>query len=71
MHWSFSVPTAEDTRQQINMQLQQSSETNKQKMAGHEVFLVSREFSPICHPYQGWLLVLLMGKAVNKTAFLC
>lgn len=42
----------------------------KTRKALHEAFLASGELSPICHQYQGWLLIMLMIKTVNKTAFL-
>ena len=50
--------------------LTQMEQTSKNRTALREAFLAMGEFSPICHQYQGWLLIMLMTKTVNKTAFL-
>lgn len=50
--------------------LTQMEPTSKNRAALWEAFLAMGEFSPICHQYQGWLLIMLIIKTVNKTAFL-
>ena len=53
-----------------NGKLTQMEQTSKSRTALWEAFLAMGEFSSICHQYQGWLLIMLMIKTVNKTAFL-